>query len=121
MTRKILISPGYGAGWTTWTNLSREAKLFMLEYKPIIDFLEAGGDAYELQVGRQYDNDGAPTDGHPLLMKFVQDFRERFPEEDVPYLGGADQLIVETVGGPVRLKEYDGFESIDRIRDEDYI
>jgi len=42
--RKILYSPGFGAGWTSWHDGSKEAKLFMLEYRPFIEYLEAGGD-----------------------------------------------------------------------------
>ena len=39
--RKILYSPHFGAGWTTWFSGSIEAKRFMLEYQPFIDSVEA--------------------------------------------------------------------------------
>lgn len=46
--RKILYSPGYGAGWSTWGGDTPEQKKFMLEYKPFIEALECeGDDAYQ--------------------------------------------------------------------------
>ena len=109
--RKILYSPGFGAGWTTWGGESAESKLFMLEYQPFVEFLEAGGDAALLEPH------GIGTDEakmHPLTQQFLRDFRERFPEEDTPYLGGLDNLQVKTVpaGARVRIDEYDGSEGV---------
>ena len=40
--RKILYSPGWGAGWSTW-NSSIPTK-FICEYQPIIEALEKGED-----------------------------------------------------------------------------
>lgn len=34
--RKILYSPGYGAGWTTWNGGDKKQKKFMLEYTPFV-------------------------------------------------------------------------------------
>lgn len=39
-TKKILYSPGYGAGWTTWHSGTKEEKQFMFEYQPFIDAIE---------------------------------------------------------------------------------
>jgi len=39
--RNILYSPEYGAGWVSWHSGPKEEKLFMLEYKPFIEALEA--------------------------------------------------------------------------------
>jgi hypothetical protein len=56
---------------------------------------------------------GEPTDEHSTAVKvFCVDFRKAFPGADLPYLGGAEQLTVETVHGRVRIDEYDGFESV---------
>lgn len=42
--RKILYSPGFGAGWTTWAHSDASAvRRFMLEYQPFIDAVEAEG------------------------------------------------------------------------------
>ncbi len=94
MTRKILYSPGFGAGWTTWHHGSDEEKLFMLTYQPFIDVLERGEKI---------------TDFHE--MNFLADFRERFPDAEEPYLGGVGSLDVATVTGRVLIEEYDGSES----------
>jgi hypothetical protein len=104
VTRKILYSPGYGAGWTTWAGGSKEFKQWMLTYQPIIDFLEAGG-TFE-------DNDGVFTDRplHPILVQFKKEAREKFGED--PYVGGARDLEVIEVEGEVKIDEYDGFESV---------
>lgn len=39
--RKILYSPGYGAGWTTWHMGPPDQQEFMLSYEPFIEALEA--------------------------------------------------------------------------------
>ena len=104
--RKVLISPGYGAGWTTWES-SRAIRKFMFEYAPIIDFLEKGG-----KFSR---NDCEDLPLHPILKKFSDECMEKFG--DAPYLGGAIGLVVRTVDGQVKIDEYDGYE---RIGDSDY-
>jgi hypothetical protein len=49
--RKILYSPGYGAGWTSWES-DYELRKFMLVYQPIIDYVEKGGSFGEKDHGR---------------------------------------------------------------------
>lgn len=88
----VLISPGYGAGWSSWGDESlREQKLFCPR---MVEALEAGVSKAELQ-------------------KIA---RKEFPEE---YSGGVDQLRVEWVreGEPIRIVEYDGSERIQRGTD----
>jgi hypothetical protein len=91
--RKILYSPGYGAGWTSW-NTGEVAKL-MIDYQPIIDALE-GGDMM--------------SDRHPAVIQLKQECSEKFGESYVCFLG-AENLKVATVSGKVRINEYDGSES----------
>jgi hypothetical protein len=107
--RKILYSPGYGAGWTTWGGDTREEKLFMLEYAPFVEALEAW-DRKSLK--------GSGMDAVPATLdveRFERDWRERFPTSEVPYLGGLRNLAVMSVpdGARVRVNEYDGFESVE--------
>lgn len=97
--RKILYSPGWGAGWSTWN--SGEVGKYMLTYQPIIDFLEAGGKFTEAHAH------GEP---HPILDQLQKECAERFGESYVCLLG-ADDLKVATVKGRVRIHEYDGSES----------
>ena len=99
--RKILISPGYGVGWTSWCSCP-EVSAFMLEYEPIIKFLEEGN---------KFSKEFEPK--HQLLTQFKRDVIERFGEDKVPYLGGARDLEVRAVFGRVRINEYDGYESIE--------
>lgn len=99
--RKILYSPGYGAGWTSWHSGSKEEKLFMLEYKPFIKILENGNEITEKDIER-----------------FNDDFREKFPEAETPYTGGVRDLTVHGTDGVVRIEEYDGSESVHESYDD---
>ena len=101
--RKILVSPGFGAGWSTWAG---KAAAYVLTYQPIIDFLEKGGKASELV----YDFRN-PEKTHPLLQALIAECKEKF-DEDL-YCGGAQNLQVETVNRRVRVHEYDGSESVE--------
>jgi len=94
--RKILISPGYGAGWSTW-NSGQTAK-YMVDYQPIVEFLEAGGSFT-----------GDDEENHPLLDQLRAECLEKFGEEYVCVLGAGDLVVVE-VDGPVHVTEYDGYE-----------
>lgn len=94
-SRKILYSPGYGAGWSSWNDgyIARE----MVEWKPIIEAIEAGQKMSE---------------DHPLIIEMVKSLQDKYGKEHICVLGAAD-LKVETVNGPYRIKEYDGNESIE--------
>ena len=93
-TRKILYSPGFGAGWSTWqSGIPQE---FACTYQPIIDALERGEKL---------------TVTHPAIMQYEADCKEKFGREYVCVIG-CDDLEVATVDGPVRIEEYDGSESI---------
>lgn len=111
--RKILLSPGFGAGWTTWNG--GEVARFMLTYQPIIEFLEAGNRFTRDDSGHLegYELVGA----HPLLEKLQSECLAQFGQEYVCILGASD-LEVVTVNGQVRVEEYDGNESL-RYRDDD--
>lgn len=114
--RKILYSPGYGAGWTTWES-NPEIKKFMLTYKPIVDFLEAGGSFSHEETHVEFKDGpkGKRTEPdfsklHPILQQFVKECMEKFG--NYPYLGGARDLrVAEVSDGPVKIEEYDGNES----------
>lgn len=89
----VLISPGFGAGWSTWNYEYRDQLLFdsrIVEAVMNNDFEEAGNIATAI--------------------------------DDYIYTGGAHQLIVEWVpkGVSFRVKEYDGAESL-VIGTSDYV
>lgn len=113
--RKVLYSPGFGAGWVTWYSGPKEQKLFMLEYKPFVEYLEKGNKFPD--VWRKEDEDS-----HPLIVQFKKDWDETFPEckEDYPFFGGLKNLRVAEFkdGTVVRLEEYDGSESIHESYDD---
>ena len=95
MMRKILISTGYGSGWSTsnYGDASREA---MLTYQPIIDAIEAG-------------TFGDPETRATLEYQVKQDL-------DDPHCGGFDDMRIVEVDDtePFTIIEYDGHESVIR-------
>ncbi len=94
MTRKILYSPGWGAGWTTWEPDPR-VKALMLTYAPIVEALERGDKV---------------TEQHPAVQQLLADVAAI--GANAPYLGGLRDLTFREVSGPVRITEHDGNESI---------
>ncbi len=82
---KVLISPGYGAGWSTWEckELATDARLI---------------DAFE----------------HCISKEKMHELCADLGYGDV-YMGGFDQLRVVDVpvGTIFRVHEYDGYESIE--------
>ena len=112
---KILISPGFGAGWSSWSSDDQDATIFMLTYQPLIDTLEAGGDiGYDKTAGGvECFRPGSVLEGFHLAYK------EKFGE--TPYLGGARNLEVAEVDGPFRIHEYDGSEHVEYRDDIDWI
>lgn len=95
--KKILISGGFGAGWSTWTYGGKEEEEFALFYQPLIDFLES-------------DDHNNTAKFKEVLAQFSTDYEEKFGK--TPYIGGADGLYVAEVDGPFRIHEYDGAESL---------
>lgn len=96
--RKILYSPDYGAGWTTWNK--KEVAQIMVDYPPVIEAVERGERI---------------TENHPAIVQMIAYIRERLslPEEDYICVLGADELKVKEVEGRVRIQEYDGAESVE--------
>jgi len=147
--RKILYSPGYGAGWTTWAYTSnREVLKFMLEYPPFVQGLEGeqafekGARTYKMLILGEDNTVHLAPEGyaetefkdeyqrqHPKeqytsvqrypaclpLDHFIEEYTEKFPDEDLPYFGGLADLKVYEVpdGARVRVKEYDGSETVE--------
>ena len=104
---KVLISPGFGAGWSTWQYGEKDERMFMLTYQPFIDYLE-----------KHSTSDGIPTE---LVEQFRKDWVAKFPNADTPYEGGLRDLCVAEVTGAFVVHEYDGFESIQRRDELDWI
>lgn len=100
--RKILYSPGFGAGWTTWN--SEDVAKLMLTYEPIIKAIEAGEEMYET---------------HPAVKQLQAECLKKFGEEYVCVLGASDLTVAET-HGLVRITEHDGYESyVEQTKDKE--
>lgn len=128
--RKILYSPGFGAGWSTWAD--DRMKKWMCEYTPLIEAIEAGEEVWDEQLNYNYHdllyldenykeiNPEAESFFHPAMWKFILDSQDKWGT--VPYLGGARDLEVYTCSDDtlVRISEYDGSESVQSNYNEEY-
>lgn len=83
----VLVSPGYGAGWSTWAHNTEVAERCMFD-PDTVAWVENG----KLEPRPDFE------------AKFGEDF----------YDGGADDLIVMwlPIGTRFRIQEYDGSESL---------
>ena len=101
---KVLISRGYGAGWSTWH--SGEVAKYMRTYAPIIEALEKGEEI--------------ENECHPLVEQMVKEIKELFGNDYVCVLG-IDGLEVVDVEPPFMIDEYDGAEGIVTPSDHNWI
>ena len=91
----VLVSPEYGAGWSTWAyRVEEDAPGFMMFDPTLVDMVERGASAEEIE-------------------SYVQ---SKYPDG---YYGGAEDLTIQwlPVGTSFRIHEYDGSESVE-IRDD---
>jgi hypothetical protein len=91
----VLVSPGFGAGWSTWAyNGEEDNRDFMLFDPTLVDMVENKDSTEDIET----------------YVKSVHPHT---------YCGGADDLTIEwlPVGTAFRIHEYDGSESVE-IRDE---
>ena len=101
---KILISTGYGAGWSTWNDENKDVARYILTYQPIIEALERGEG-----VG------GNST----LVIQMCKECLEKFGYNSI-YCGGVRNLCVKDVEPPFKINEYDGFESVQYFGGEEW-
>lgn len=92
-SKKVLVSPGYGAGFATWAHGDKKK---LAEDPMLISMVEAG---------------------IPDLVAF-----EVRAKEICSYvcLGGVSQLVVKEVTGSYRIEVFDGCESIELLRETDW-
>jgi hypothetical protein len=94
---KILISPGYGAGWSTWSGSA--VKEFLLKDPTLIEMAER--EATEQEVKSYVD--------------------AQHPDAHIYTGGWRDIEIVEVLSGTLfKVNEYDGYESIELKEDTDW-
>lgn len=94
---KVLISPGYGAGWSTWNDPR------MAFDKRLIEAFERGISEEDMQR---------------LCVKC--DYLDAY--DGPPYMGGFKQLkVVDIPSGTLfQIKEYDGSEYIEYFDEDDW-
>lgn len=100
--RKVLISPGFGAGWSTWADA--EYREDMLFDPALIAAVESGRDL------------GVEDDPASPLGDFLTRMRAKHGDDTYIYTGGAPDLTVATVDGQFLVTEYDGSEGV-QLRD----
>jgi hypothetical protein len=91
----VLVSPGFGAGWSTWAySVEEDYRDFMLFDPILVDMVERGESAETIET---------------YVTSMYSDV----------YCGGADGLTIQwlPVGTAFRIHEYDGSESVE-IRDD---
>lgn len=105
---KIIVSPGFGAGWSTWASGGSEVKKLLLSYPPLVEAVEKGG------LGRVY------WDEHPAIISLKEKLKE-IGEDDYIYTGGlSDAVIMEVSEGvPFYISEYDGSETLHVVGDDE--
>ncbi|HET7047887.1 MAG TPA: hypothetical protein VFI54_06405 [Solirubrobacteraceae bacterium] len=91
--RKVLVSPWFGAGWSSWASGGRDLEEFYLFDPGLIESIEQHGHV---------------TD--EAMADFERRELERFGSTQ--YKGGAGGLVIEEVAEPFRIQEYDGSETI---------
>jgi hypothetical protein len=108
--RKVLYSPGYGAGWSTWNGFNKEQKRWLCEYQPFIDYIEKHGELPRVSK----DTWGDEYDVTDLGMQVIRDWKAAFPDSPIPYLGGMKNLTIRYLhdNEQYRIEEYDGRETV---------
>lgn len=129
--RKILISPGHGAGWTSWNTEDYTREL--ISHKGLIHMVEkyprehsgigpAGSGTHDkiwIRVGELHDHSKPDWTGIPKdLMDVLESISKEYPGT---YFGGLRDITVEEVWGPVKVTEHDGYESYTTLDTTDWI
>lgn len=101
----ILVSPGCGAGWSTWgtKELAFDKRIvnFWLAHKDDEEFLKT------VEIGPFF---GKESEAHKTAATFFKEIGY----DDCPCLGGFSQIELEFVprGVPWMISEYDGYETL---------
>ena len=94
----VIFSPGYGAGWSSWNN---EHAAFLLFDKTLVEMKEKKVSEEEVK-------------------KYLE---SKFGSDKHIYCGGWDQAKIRwvTIGTKFRIDEYDGYETLIELSEEEYI
>lgn len=107
--KKVLVSPGYGAGFGTWNDDVFRKQL--VEDEVLIDLVEKRLHLDPAKTKYAKDNSGGASD---LFVARCAAIAKNATGKDENYicLFGVCDLEVWEVDGQYRIEEYDGFESI---------
>ena len=112
----VLVSPGFGAGWSTWNTPELAWR------KEIVEFWMAHReDAAWMHYVEDYGLGNRPgSEAHEEAKKFFQSIG--YDEDNCPYFGGFEQieLVWVPLNTPWRIEEYDGSESLVLLENENY-
>ena len=111
MTKKILYSPSYGAGWSSWNAGNAEQYKFLCEYQPLIDFIEANGGVMPAPPSKS-DWHGDSYFELDIVKKLSEEWTARYNTE--LYVSGMKKLQIKEIPADARyqIHEYDGKESV---------
>lgn len=98
----ILVSPGYGGGWSSWAGRKHSERILM--DASIIRFFY---DNYVMNANQNWRKE-------PNNVDAMKKFLEKNGITDI-FMGGLYQLKLEFIpkGKIFRIKEYDGYESVE--------
>lgn len=110
----VLVSYGYGAGWSTWHYDETEEPFAIAFDKRVVEFWLAHKDdaAYVKALDAYQDNE---------TKKEARELFEQWGYNNV-FFGGFDDIVLRwvKVGTLFRIDEYDGSESLVTLDDEIY-
>ncbi|GFE94820.1 hypothetical protein [Acetobacter persici] len=95
---KVILSATFGLGWSSLYESDPDVQLWMLTYQPIIDAIE----------GR--------LDMKVAMDRFAKDFMARFGQRHLVHQR-SEFLEVQTVSEAFIVREYDGAEWIELVRE----
>lgn len=106
----VLVSGGYGAGWSTWGDeeLAYDKRVveFFLQHENDDEFMRTVEDYFGVLSD-------AESDAHKEAARFFRSIGYK----ECPYMGGFSQIHIEWVpyGSYWRINEYDGSESLEYL------
>lgn len=118
---KVLISSGYGAGWSTWAVCMDDQLL--AECPIVIKAYEEHQDEWPKDWAPSIGGKSPclPLWGHEMLQE-LEAWLQAHGVDEMPYLGGLGDISVREVpdGTAYRINEHDGSERLEIIGDIDF-
>lgn len=103
----VLVSAGYGAGWSTWNSYKGEGELDLALDHRIIEWLIVNATVTTSEAPE------GPWNIEDIDEAALKEYCASIGYNDV-YCGGADGLYIDWYkkGTLIRIDEYDGYESV---------